>query len=151
MAANIFIETDYVEIKKRINQLNEASERQWGQMWLPEMLEHCSIQLKKGLGIIPESAYEGPTMYRTGFMRWLLFYVIPWPKGAATPSQMNMASNGCNVPDVQHSKQELLGLLEKAQLQDHFNPHPFFGKMEKKDWGRLIWKHLDHHLRQYGN
>ena len=94
MAANIFIETDYVEIKKRINQLNEASERQWGQMWLPEMLEHCSIQLKKGLGIIPESFYEGPTMYRTGFMRWLLFYVIPWPKGAATPSQMNMASNG---------------------------------------------------------
>lgn len=151
MAANIFNETDYVEIKKRINHLNAASQRQWGKMSLPEMLEHCSIQLKKASGIIPESAYEGPAMYRTSFGRWLLLYAVPWPKGAATPSQMNMASNGSNVPDVQHSKQELLGLLEKVQLQDHFNPHPFFGKMEKKNWGRLIWKHIDHHLRQFGN
>lgn len=151
MAANIFNETDYAGIKNRINQINIHSQRKWGKMSLPQMLEHCSIQLKKALGIIPETAYEGPSMYRTDLGRWLLLYAMPWPKGVATPSQMNMFSNGATVADVQDSKRLLLGLLENLQLQEHFNPHPFFGRMDKKDWGRLIWKHLDHHLKQFGN
>ena len=151
MAANIFNEADYVSIKKRIQQLSAQSQRGWGTMSLPEALEHCSIQLKKALGIIPETAYEGPSIYRTAFGRWLLFYAMPWPKGTATPSQMNMLTNGATPADIHGSKQALLGLLEKVQSQDHFNPHPFFGKMDKKDWGRLIWKHLDHHLKQFGN
>ena len=120
-------------------------------MSFAQTLEHCSIQLKIGLGIIPETAYEGPSMYRTSIGRWLLLYALPWPKGAATPSQMNMLSNGSPVTDIQESKQALLELLEKSQSEHHLKPHPFFGDMEKKDWGRLIWKHLDHHLRQFGN
>ena len=151
MAANIFNETDYAAIKNCINQLNAQNQRQWGQMSLSQALEHCGIQLKKALGIIPETAYEGPAMYRTSVGRWLLFYAMPWPKGVATPSQMDMLRNGATVADVQNSKLALLGLLEKVQSLEHFNPHPFFGKMDKKDWGRLIWKHLDHHLRQFGN
>jgi len=151
MAANIFNETDYAAIKNCINQLNAQNQRQWGQMSLSQALEHCSIQLKKALGIIPETAYEGPAMYRTSVGRWLLFYAMPWPKGVATPSQMDMLHNGATVADVQNSKLALLGLLEKVQSHEHFNPHPFFGKMDKKDWGRLIWKHLDHHLGQFGN
>ncbi len=151
MAANIFNETDYTAIKNRIHQLNMQSQRVWGKMSLPQMLEHCSIQLKKALGIIPEGAYEGPSMFRTAPGRWLLLYAMRWPRGVATPSQMNMLSNGATVADVQDSKRVLLGLLEKVQSQQHFSPHPFFGKMDKKDWGRLIWKHLDHHLKQFGN
>jgi hypothetical protein len=28
--------------------------------------------------------------------------------------------------------------------------HPMFGKMTADQWGRSMWKHLDHHLRQFG-
>lgn len=137
MAANIFNQRDYAGIKNRISQLNAQSQRQWGKMTLSQMLEHCNIQLKRALGIIPETAYEGPSMFRTAFGRWLLFYAMPWPKGAATPSQMNMSTNGSPVADIPVSKQTLLDLLEKVQSQEHFNTHAFFGKMDKKDWGRL--------------
>ena len=111
MAANIFNQKDYTDIKNRINQLNTESQGQWGEMSFSQMLEHCNIQLKIGLGIIPETAYEGPSMYRTTIGRWLLFYALPWPKGAATPSQMNMLSNGSPVTGIQDSKQALLELL----------------------------------------
>ena len=67
MAANIFNKTDYEGIKNRINRLNEESQRQWGKMTLPQMLEHCSIQLKRALGIIPETAYEGPSLFQNCF------------------------------------------------------------------------------------
>lgn len=151
MAANIFNQKDYIDIKNRINQLNTQSQRQWGKMSLDQTLEHCSIPLRIGLGIVPETEYEGPSMFRTAIGRWMLLYALPWHKGTETPSQMNMLSNGSTVPDMQDSKQALLELLEKTQSEHHLKPHPFFGDMQKKDWGRLIWKHIDHHLRQFGN
>ena len=151
MAANIFIQKDYMDIKDRINQLKTQSQRQWGEMSLNQTLEHCSIQLRIGLGILPITGYEGPSMFRTTIGHWMLLYALPWPKGSETPSQMNVLSKGSPLPDIQDSKQALLELLEKVQAEHRFKPHPFFGNMGKKDWGRLIWKHLDHHLRQFGN
>jgi hypothetical protein len=29
-------------------------------------------------------------------------------------------------------------------------PHPFFGKLTPEEWAILTYKHLDHHLRQFG-
>ena len=29
-------------------------------------------------------------------------------------------------------------------------PHPMFGAFTSEQWGRAMWKHLDHHLRQFG-
>jgi len=151
MAANIFIQKDYMNIIDRINQLNTQSQRQWGEMSLDQTLEHCCIQLRIGLGMVPETGYEGPSMFRTAIGRWMLLYALPWPKGTDTPSQLNILSNGLSVPDMEDSKQALLELLEKVQVEHSLKPHPFFGNMKRKDWGRLIWKHLDHHLRQFGN
>ena len=28
--------------------------------------------------------------------------------------------------------------------------HPFFGELTFEEWDKLQWKHLDHHLRQFG-
>ena len=30
------------------------------------------------------------------------------------------------------------------------NPHPFFGLLTPQQWANLQYKHLDHHLRQFG-
>ncbi len=30
------------------------------------------------------------------------------------------------------------------------DPHPFFGNLNSEEWDTLNWKHLDHHLRQFG-
>jgi len=149
MASNIFNTTDSQPILNRISQLNTNSIRQWGTMTLPQMLEHCAIQLKMALGITP-AVPAGPALYRTPVGRWLALYAMPWPKGSATPPTMNMDTNGTTVQDFAKEKEHLLQLLGQVLQKDSFSPHPFFGAMDKKDWGRLIWKHLDHHLRQFG-
>ncbi len=150
MALTIFNPAAYADIQQRINQLAATSPRQWGNMTLPQMVGHCGIQLKKALGILPETAVEGPAFYRTSVGRWLILYAMPWPKGSPTPIAMNMLTNQAQVPDIAKAKTELLQLLQRLQGKDSFKAHPFFGKLTKKDWGRLIWKHLDHHLRQFG-
>jgi hypothetical protein len=30
------------------------------------------------------------------------------------------------------------------------NPHPFFGTLNPQQWSILMYKHVDHHLRQFG-
>jgi hypothetical protein len=41
-------------------------------------------------------------------------------------------------------------LKEFISTTTSFSPHPFFGKLNNKDWGRVTWKHLNHHLVQFG-
>lgn len=148
---NIFNETDYNNIISRIHNLTAQSQRQWGTMNLQQMLEHCSIQLKIALGILPASKPEGTAFYRTAFGKWVALYAFPWPKGSATPSGMNMQKNGAPVENFEKEKEQLLHLLSLLKAKENFSFHPFFGALNKKDWGRLIWKHLDHHLNQFGN
>jgi hypothetical protein len=150
MAANIFNTTDYNQILQRIQSLQADAKKQWGKMNLQQMLEHCTIQLKMALGMMPDSSKAGQAIFRTAFGRWMGLYVFPWPKGAATPPVMNMETNGTIVKDFAFEKEQLLSLLQQVQQKDSFHAHAFFGAMNKKDWGRLIWKHADHHLRQFG-
>ncbi|WP_407525357.1 DUF1569 domain-containing protein [Lacibacter sp. MH-610] len=149
MAAIIFNPGNYHQILTRIHTLTASSPRQWGTLSIEQMLEHCSIQLKMALGIIPDSSKAGPAIFRTAFGRWMGLYAFPWPKGSATPPVMNMQTNGAVTGSFENERNQLLSLLEKVQQKNFFHPHQFFGTMNKKDWGRLIWKHLDHHLRQF--
>ena len=56
--------------------------------------------------------------------------------------------------DFEQSKSELItkiSILATDGAQSiKVNTHPFFGEMSTDDWDKLMWKHLDHHLRQFG-
>ena len=149
MAQNIFTEADYYSIVLRINRLTAQSQRRWGKMNLAQMLEHCAVQLKLGLGILPVTKTEGIFLYRTAPGRWLSLFVIPWPNGFQTPSAMNMLTNHMPVASFDEEKVQLLTLLQQVIQKQSLARHPFYGPLNKKDWGRLIWVHLDHHLRQF--
>ena len=55
--------------------------------------------------------------------RWLAIHSpLPWPKGMPT------------APELQEQR---------------WPKHPGFGQLSARDWGVLIWRHTDHHLRQF--
>jgi hypothetical protein len=146
---NIFNEQDYAIILQRISHINDAAARQWGAMNVAEMLVHCNLQLKLVLYEIEGKKHEGSFILRTGFGRWMGLYGPLWKKGATTPTQMNIKNQNLPIGKVEAEKEILLNYLNTILTKDVFQEHPIFGKLNKKDWGRLIWKHLDHHLRQF--
>jgi hypothetical protein len=149
MAENIFTDSDYNQIVRRLHQLTQESKRKWGKMSLPQMLEHCAIQLKLALGKIPPGKAESSFIYRTTAGRWLSLYIIPWPHGFETPSKMNMLKNHVPVKNYEAEREQLLTLLAEVRQRSSLMPHPFYDKMSQKDWGRLIWKNINHHLKQF--
>ena len=90
---NIFIESDYLEIRSRIEKLSDANERLWGNMNLEQMLIHCTTQLKLALGEI-SAEQQGPSFMRSKLGKWILFSTIPWPKNVGTPNEMNTELSG---------------------------------------------------------
>jgi hypothetical protein len=147
---NILNEADYSEIANRVQDLSETNVRLWGDMDVQQMLFHCTTQLKITLGEISHRQ-EGASFLRSKLGKWLLFSNIPWPKGAETPSEMNVELASYSLTDFETRKRELMNYLEKVRQQKHLRAHPFFGELSRKEWGRLIYKHLDHHLKQFGS
>jgi len=150
-AQNFFSEKDQYFLELRIGNLSKISTRWWGKMTIEQMLAHCSIQLKMALGHLPEGKMESSFLYRTMIGRWLSLYFIRWPRGFETPAEMDVVKNNLNIGDFEIERQKLLYLLQELKVLDLTGTHPFYGQINKKDWGRLIWLHLDHHLRQFGN
>jgi hypothetical protein len=48
---------------------------------------------------------------------------------------------------------ELIELLDRYRAttpEEIQASHPVFGRIKPNDWDVLVWRHLDHHLRQFG-
>ena len=53
--------------------------------------------------------------------------------------------------DFEKEKQILLEMIMNFKEENIVDtPHPFFGKLTKEQWSKGTWKHLDHHLQQFG-
>ena len=145
---NILNEADYLEISNRVQRLSDTNTRLWGSMEIQQMLTHCTTQLKLALGENSQKQ-QGHALMRTRLGKWLLFSNIPWPKGVETPAEMNAELASFSLAGMENGKRELLRYLEKVRVQSQLTAHPFFGELSIKEWGRLIYKHLDHHLKQF--
>ena len=147
---NIFNESDYTEIRLRIEKLSHENLRSWGSMNIEEMIIHCTVQLKLALGEI-SFKQQGPSVMRSRLGKWILFSAIPWPKGVVTPNEMNREIATFSPTEFEYEKTTLLNYIESVKKAKELKAHPFFGELKRKEWGRVIYKHLDHHLKQFGS
>ena len=148
MVRTLFDSEARAEIQSRIRHFAPTAQRQWGTMSPSAALAHLVAELRLTFGELqPTSA--APLLARWP-LNYLAIYVIPWPrgKGKAVPEVLPPASSSWQV-----DQQALVGLVERFAHADpagHWPMSPAFGVLSGKDWGVLSYKHLDHHLRQFG-
>ena len=83
------------------------------------------------------------------FVVWLM----PWPKRAPTAPAFLPDGGMTKSTDFQQDKQTLVDALRRlsdVSTQRVLAPSPVFGQLSRRAWGRLMWRHVDHHLRQFG-
>ena len=146
---NLFDNTAYIAILSRLNKLSPGSQRQWGKMQVAQMLAHCKQAFK-----VPLTDKPIPRMFWGVLLGWMvkskLYNDTPWKHGLPTAPDFV-------IKDQREFEKEKAALLELVNTF-HNNgpegvgkyPHPFFGRFTKEQWGKMMWKHLDHHLRQFG-
>ena len=145
----IFDKTTRDEVIRRINTLNENSTPQWGKMNIYQMLKHCTLC---------EEMYLGKKKYKRAFigrlfgkigLRNLMKDESPLQRNAPTSIAFKTKENS---GDISTEKRKWISLMEEyAQFSNDNFVHWFFGKMTKEQVGYFVYKHTDHHLRQFNS
>jgi len=75
---------------------------------------------------------------------------IQWPHGVPTRPEIEQGVGGTPPAELERDRAELLGLIDAFAERQTFGVHPVFGKMSQRDWLTWGYRHVDHHLRQFG-
>ncbi len=127
--------------------LQEGSKGLWGKMSVGQMVWHCQVPVRLA---VENKKYKkkGNPLVRLLFKK-ALYNDTPWRKNLPTIPIAKAREDKDFIVEREH----LLNLLaELYALRDRTDwaPHPMFGKLTPQQWGQMQYKHLDHHLRQFG-
>lgn len=138
------------DVHARLARLRPGAERQWGKMTVDQMVAHCANSLEMALGD------RRPPRVLIG--RLLGGIIKPLALGNDAPMRRNSptvpAIEVAGTRDFEAERGRLHELIDRfaaagpAGCTTH--PHPFFGRLTPEEWSVLMYKHLDHHLRQFG-
>jgi Protein of unknown function (DUF1569) len=112
------------------------------------MLAHLCDGVRMAIGELPIKG-KGPRFLRNPIVRRAIIYWLPFPKGAPTAPELLARPAETHRQEVEALK----GLLETFAARagsPRWAEHPAFGPLTERDWGALGYRHIDHHLRQFG-
>lgn len=141
------------DIKQRILRLHPASERQWGTMTLAQTLAHCTYGVQMAMGGINPRRVSFPANI-LGLLIKPLVFGDDKPIRRNSPSSPDLFPADLTQCDLEQERAELITAIDSFASQGAAccsqHPHPFFGPLKPEQWAILMYKHLDHHLRQFG-
>lgn len=136
-------------LQRRLDALKPDAPRQWGKMTPAQMLEHTARALDMAAGkTASKQALLGKLigwMFRAGFVG-----EKPFSKNSPTGPDFIVKDE----PDFERTKARLKSLMTEFHALGEQgcdgNVHGFFGTLSGREWGVTQFKHVDHHLRQFG-
>ena len=146
---NVFQPDALQEVNQRINKLQPNSQRQWGKMDVAQMFAHCSAALEVAAGKkFPPRIFIGRIL--APFFRSVFSNDKPFKQNMPTDNSFLIIDQR----NFEREKARLIDLVTQFSTGGEAicttHPHPFFGKLTPNEWATGMYKHLDHHLRQFG-
>ncbi len=147
---NLFDAERVAEIKGRLARLRPDSERRWGTMSATQMVAHCAIGSQMATG------EHNPPRLLIGRVLGRLIKPLALrddaPMKKNSPTAPSLVVKG--GPDFEKERARLQEIIDRFAAGGPKgctrHPHCFFGPMTPDEWAVLMYKHLDHHLRQFG-
>ena len=141
------------DIKRRIMLLHQGSERRWGKMTMAQTLAHCTAGMEMAMGVISpkRASFPGNVI---GLLIKPLLLSDGKPMRRNSPSVPELLGADPARCEFERERLRLLatidGFAAKGAPCCSAHPHPFFGFLKPQEWAILMYKHVDHHLRQFG-
>jgi hypothetical protein len=138
------------DIRARLARLQPGARAEWGRMSVSQALAHLSAALEMAVGDQkPPRMFAGRLI--GGFVKGVVMRDDS-PLKRNTPTAPTLLVK--DDRDFERERQRLEALLQRfcegGEAVCTTHPHTFFGPMTPREWAVLQYKHLDHHLRQFG-
>ncbi|MGH9741528.1 MAG: DUF1569 domain-containing protein [Candidatus Acidiferrum sp.] len=147
---NLFESARVEEVKERLARLRPETVRQWGKMNVAQAMAHCATAMEWAVGDKrPPRMFLGRIVGRMVKPK-VLENDEPLRRNTPTAKTLVVADER----DLGMERERLRALIDRfaaggpAGCTKH--PHSFFGRLRPEEWAVLTYKHLDHHLRQFG-
>jgi hypothetical protein len=134
------------DIIVRINKLSPQSQRKWGKMDIAQMLAHVQLPISCAYG---EHKVKGGFLLKLvgPLVKSILYNNKPYKQSLPTDKSYVVTDS----KNFETEKQKLLELINRFSGENVvLLNHPVWGKLTKEQWSKATWKHLDHHLQQFG-
>lgn len=146
---SLFDSDGFDDAMTRVDKLQTTSQRQWGKMDVAQMMAHCGTTMNMACGQLnlPRifiGRLLGP-LVRPQFTN-----DRPLSRNGPTDKKLKITEPKDFTQEKEHLKQCIQQFHKGAEAQCTKHPHPFFGPLTAREWGIGMYKHLDHHLRQFG-
>ena len=147
---NIFTQVVTDQIIARLQQLTPQTQPKWGKMDAAQMLAHCNVTY--------EMLFEGNHPKPNAFVKFMLKLFV---KGGVV-NEVPYKHNGQTAPqfiingsrDFEKEKQRLIEYIQRVQqlggASFEGKESHSFGALTAVEWNNMFYKHLDHHLTQFG-
>jgi len=147
---NIFLNSDANEVIDRINRLTASAQPVWGKMSVGQMLAHCNVTYE----MVYDSIHPKPNSIVKFILKMLVKKTVvndvPYKHNSNTAPQFIIKDS----KDFEKEKARLVAYITRTQQlgESHFESKEShsFGALNKQEWNNMFYKHLDHHLRQFG-
>jgi hypothetical protein len=113
-----------------------------------QMLAHCSVAMEAGTGDKPLKhsligKIFGPFV-KKGFLG-----EKPFGKNSPTDPTFIVADARDFAKEKDHLTRLIGRFCQSGPAEAGKHTHSFLGRISGDDWGVVMYKHLDHHLRQF--
>ncbi|NUO61935.1 MAG: DUF1569 domain-containing protein [Gemmatimonadaceae bacterium] len=137
------------ELLARARRLTPASEARWGKFTVDRMLAHVVDGFHMAMGDIATKPKRVPIPIDRWPLNVLFIHVVGMPKHAPTAPELLSRAPLAIDGELRELESQMARFASMAERTD-WPAHPFFGRLSRRSWGVLGYKHLDHHLRQFG-
>ena len=146
---SIFNVEDAEDLINRSRSVTSDSKALWGNMNASEMFYHCNFTNKQ---ILEGEMEKTKNTFKQNFKKTIaLYFINHFPKNIKGLKR-NDAKGKVSTEEFEKVKGEFPNIIRK--FSRHNNEisvmHPAFGNLSNREWGISTWKHIDHHLRQFG-
>lgn len=147
---NIFNKNESDAVILRINNLKINSPAIWGKMRVDQMLAHCNVTYEMAL----EKTHAKPSGFKKLILKLFIKPIVvgtqPYKRNSRTAPEFIIT----DFKKFELEKERLINYISKVSNlgEDYFHNRDShsFGKLTKNEWNTMFYKHLDHHLSQFG-
>jgi hypothetical protein len=148
---SIFEPNVTAKLIERLNEISPEAKPLWGKMNAGQMLAHCNVSYEY---VYESGKYKSTPAFLKYVLKWFVKSKIvseePFKKGSPTGPDFKIVED----KNFTAEKERLIAFINKTQLlgANHFEglESHSFGKLTAVEWNNMFYKHLDHHLRQFG-
>jgi hypothetical protein len=145
--ATLFDPAVNARLRERLDGLTAETPRRWGTMDPAQMLRHLDLSFRMALGEHP-LPFQGNWLTRV--TRGFVIGPMPWSRGLPTAKGLRTSADPAEFAAARAGLGDAWQRFLDSPEDHAFGDHPLFGPMTRREYGKLMAKHVEHHLRQFG-